>query len=45
MGVLVVVGHSARLEHIVSDYTVFTMAGYTAVLPPFAVVVQTMDMT
>ena len=37
---LVVVGHSARLEHIVADYTIVTVPGYTVAAPPFAVEVQ-----
>ena len=31
---------SAQLEHIVADYTVVAVPGYTVVVPPFAAEVQ-----
>ena len=36
---LVAIGHSVWLEHIVADYTVVVVLGYTVVVPPFAAVV------
>ena len=39
---LVADGHSARLEHIVADYTIVMVPGYTVVVPPFVMKVQTM---
>ena len=37
---LVVVGHSARLAHIVADYTIIVLPSYTMVVLPFAAEVQ-----
>ena len=39
---LVAARHIVKLEHIVADYTVVAVPGYTVVVPPSAVEVQTM---
>ena len=38
---LVFVGHSAWIEHIVANYTIVMVPGYTVVVPPFVADVQT----